>query len=183
MKLGVFTKKYFFDSSGINDIFWYGKKIHDFCSKINNSKYLQNTKKIFAPWKSLEYQLSIDIRFSTQTKGMTEIFSNEKKNLWVATFFLGGCTVVDKKNAAPFGTFFARIISLWVFETQTKNWYHWREEILNFVMMCLVFSYFHPFERYWCVSENGTLCSQSRLIHFDSSNIQKIFIFENFNKS
>ena len=35
------------------------------------------------------------------------------------------------------------------------------------------FSYSHPFERYWCVSENCTLCSQSRLIHFDSSNIQK----------
>ena len=55
-------------------------------------------------------------------------------------------------------------------------------EMLDFVMMCLVFSYSHPFEIYWCVSENGTLCSQSRLIHFDSSNIQKIFIFENFNK-
>ena len=49
-------KKNFFDSNWINDIFWYGKKIHNFCScQINNSKNLQNTKKIFAPWKSLEY--------------------------------------------------------------------------------------------------------------------------------
>ena len=42
-------KKYFFDSSCKNDIFWYGKKIHDFCSKIHNSKNLQNTKKTFVP--------------------------------------------------------------------------------------------------------------------------------------
>ena len=72
-------KKYFFDTNWRNDIFWYGEKIHDFCSKINNSKNLQNIKKIFAPWKSLEYQLSNDIRFSTQTQEMTEIWSNEKK--------------------------------------------------------------------------------------------------------
>ena len=79
MQLGVFTKKNFFDSNWRNDIFWYSKKIHDFCSKINNSKNLQNTKKNFAPWKSLEYYLSNDIRFSTETQEMTEICSNEKK--------------------------------------------------------------------------------------------------------
>ena len=44
-----FHKKYFFDTNWRNDIFWYGEKIHDFCFKIHNSKYLQNTKKIFAP--------------------------------------------------------------------------------------------------------------------------------------
>ena len=45
-------KKIFFNTKWRNDIFWYGKKIHDFCSKINNSKYLQNIKKIFTPRKS-----------------------------------------------------------------------------------------------------------------------------------
>ena len=37
-------KKHFFDRNRRNDIFWYGEKIHNFCSKINNSKYLQNIK-------------------------------------------------------------------------------------------------------------------------------------------
>ena len=71
-------KKYFFDTHLRSDIFWYGKKIHDFCSKIHNSKNLENTKKIFASWKSLEYQLSNDIRFSTQTQEMIDILLNEK---------------------------------------------------------------------------------------------------------
>ena len=87
------------------------------------------------------------------------------------------CTVVDKKNGAPFETFFAMIISLWVFETQMKNWYYLRE-ILNFIMMCLVGSYSHLFKRYGCVSENDTLCSQSRLIHFLTSYF-KNFLFVN----
>ena len=38
-------QKNFFENRWRNDIFWYGKKIHDFCSKIHNSKYLQNTKR------------------------------------------------------------------------------------------------------------------------------------------
>ena len=76
MQLQVFTKKNFFWFELEK---WYGKKIHDFCSKINDSKNLQNTKKNFAPWKSLEYQLSNDIRFSTETQEITEIWSNEKK--------------------------------------------------------------------------------------------------------
>ena len=30
----------------------YVKKKYDFCTKNDNSKYLQNTKKIFTPWKN-----------------------------------------------------------------------------------------------------------------------------------
>ena len=59
--------------------FLYSKKIHDFCSKIQYSKYLQITKKNFTPWKSLEYRVSNDITYPTQTQEMTEILSNEKK--------------------------------------------------------------------------------------------------------
>ena len=81
-----------------------------------------------------------------------------------------------KKNCTLFGSFFAMVISLWVFETQMKNWYYWREEILNFIMVCFFCSYSHLFERYGCVSEIGTLCSQSRLIHFITS-FSKNFLF------
>ena len=41
-----------------------------------------------------------------------------------------------------------------------KNWYDWRKDILNFVMMCLVFSCSYLFKKYRCVSENDTLFSQ-----------------------
>ena len=61
-------------------IFWNGKKIHDFCSKINNSKYLQNTKKILTLWKSSKSQLS--------TQGMTKIWSKQKKLQRGGDFFL-----------------------------------------------------------------------------------------------
>ena len=77
-----------------------------------------------------------------------------------------------------FGTFFEMIITLWVFDTQLKIWYHWRAEIINFFMICFVFWYFHFLWRYWCVYKNSTLFSQTRLIHFDSSNIQKIFFWK-----
>ena len=41
--------KNFFDLSRRSDIFGSVKKKYDFCTKNNNSKYLQNTKKIFRP--------------------------------------------------------------------------------------------------------------------------------------
>ena len=46
---------------------------------INHHKFLENKKKLTTPLKSSKSQLSIDIRFSTQTQEMTEIWSNEKK--------------------------------------------------------------------------------------------------------
>ena len=74
----------FFDLRRRSDISGFVKKKHDFCTENDNSKYLQNTKKIFIPWKSSKSQLSNDIRFSTQTQEMTEIWSNEKNvYLWV----------------------------------------------------------------------------------------------------
>ena len=42
----IFHKKKF-ETRKRNDIFWYGKKIHDFCSKNHNSRNLQNTKDSF----------------------------------------------------------------------------------------------------------------------------------------
>ena len=95
---------------------------------------------------------------------------------------LGVYIVGDKKNGVPFGTFFATIISLWVFETQMKNWYHWREEILNFIIMFLVCSYSHLFERYRCLSENSTLFSQSRLIHFLTSFFKNFLFVQSFSE-
>ena len=88
---------------------------------------------------------------------------------------------MEKKNAGPFGTFFAMIISLWFFETQMKNWYHWRDEILNFVMMYLICCYSHPFKRYGSVSRYGILCSQSRLIHFLISHFKNFLFVQSFN--
>ena len=78
MQLEVFTKKKIFWYELEKWYFWYGKKIHHFCSKIDNSKYLQNTKK-FCTIKKFRILAFKDIRFSTQTQEMTEIWSNEKK--------------------------------------------------------------------------------------------------------
>ena len=44
--------KNFFDLSARYDIFGFVKKKYDFCIKNDNSKYLQNTKKIFTMKKS-----------------------------------------------------------------------------------------------------------------------------------
>ena len=80
--------KNFFDVSRRSDIFGFVKKKYEFCTKNHNSKYLQNTKKIFTPWKSSKSQLSKDIRFSTQTQGMTKIWSKQKKLYREWDFFL-----------------------------------------------------------------------------------------------
>ena len=115
-------------------------------------------------------QIEIEIKFWENKDYHTPKITKNKKY-----------TVVDKKNATPFGTFFAMIISLWVFETQIKNWYHWREEILNFVMMCLVCSYSHLFKRYGCVSENDTLCLHHILKIFCLCKVSVIkIILQNF---
>ena len=45
-------------------------------------------------------------------------------------------------------------------------------------VVCFVFWYFHFLLRYWCVYQNSTLFSQTRLIHVDSSNFQKIFFWK-----
>ena len=49
MEVDVFTNEKFFDLSGRSDIFGFVKKKFDFCTKNDNSKYLENTKKIFTP--------------------------------------------------------------------------------------------------------------------------------------
>ena len=79
--------KNFFDPSERSDIFGFVKKKYDFCSKNDNSKYLQNTKKFFIPWKNPKCQLSNDIRFPTQTQGMTKICSKQKKSQREGDFF------------------------------------------------------------------------------------------------
>ena len=76
---GSFHKwKIFFDLNRRSDIFGFVKKKYDFCTKNHNSKYLQNTKKIFTSWKNSKSQFSNDIRFSTQTQGMTKIQGGKK---------------------------------------------------------------------------------------------------------
>ena len=81
-----------------NFLIWEGEVIFldlskkdDFCTKNHNSKYLQNTKKIFTPWKSSKSQLSNDIKFSTQIQGMTKIWSKLKKSQKRGNFFVPNC--------------------------------------------------------------------------------------------
>ena len=75
MQMKVFTNEKFFWSEWESNIFGFIKKPVWFLNKNNNSKYIQNTKKIFTLWKSSKCQLSNDIRFSTQTQEMTKIWS------------------------------------------------------------------------------------------------------------
>ena len=101
--------KNFFDLSKRSDIFGFVKEKYNFCTKNYNSKYLQNTKKIFTPWKNSKSQLSNDIRFSTQTQGMTKIWSKQKKLHRGGIFFVPNCiyTPNQKKMLPPSNTFFS----------------------------------------------------------------------------
>ena len=72
MKLELFTKKYFFETRWRNDIFDMVKKYTIFVQQIFKiqKKFLYMKK-----FKMLAFE---DIRFSTETQGITEICSNQK---------------------------------------------------------------------------------------------------------
>ena len=80
--------KNFFDLSGRSDIFRFVKKKYDFCTKIDNSKYLQNTKKILHTMK--KFKISAFERYkishsdSTNDKDMVKT----KKSQRGGEFFL-----------------------------------------------------------------------------------------------
>ena len=84
---------------------------------------------------------------------------------YFAEKFLEKNTIVDKKTSHLLELFLT-----WSYLCELLR-LRWKIDIIGerrswTLSRYLVCSYFHFFKRYWCVFENGTLCSQSRLIHF-----------------